>query len=105
MCYAFLIIGTHTTSAMIGQYKKRLFDSTAISDTITRIDEGYYDSCSAGFWIANYPESYIEVDVCKFPQLRKVKKGDLLQKRKNSTACTIIHAGGHQTKLNLKIER
>ena len=83
---------------------KNIFYSTAISDTIKRIDPIYKDDCNTGFWITNYPTDYVVVDLCKFPELRDIKVGNVIRKEKNSTDCTIVGTDGKQTRINLRIE-
>ena len=83
---------------------KAIFYSKKISDTIKRIDPIYKDDCNASFWIANYPADYVVVNFCKYPQLRSVQVGNVIQKDQNSTSCIIIGTDGKQTRINLQIE-
>jgi hypothetical protein len=73
-------------------------------DTIKRIDPIYNDDCNTSFWIGNYPKDYVVVDLCKFPELRGIKVGNVIRKEKNSTDCTFVGTDGKQTRINLKIE-
>jgi hypothetical protein len=64
----------------------------------------YKDDCKTSFWIANYPADYVVVDLCKYPQLGGVEIGDVIQKERNSTECTITGKQAKPTKINLQIE-
>jgi hypothetical protein len=82
---------------------KSIFYATKISDTIKRIESIYQDKCNTSIWIENYPADHVVVDLCKYPQLRGVEIGSVIQKDQNSTECTII-GKGKQTRINLQIE-
>lgn len=102
--YGLYYLSSRQNSIRSSQTLKSIFYSAKLSDTIKRIESIYKDECSTGFWIASYQVDYVVVNLCKYPQLRSVEIGDVIQKERNSTECTITGKQGKRTKVNLQIE-
>src|SRR5688572_11408224 len=104
VAYGLFYWSSRQSSIQSTNMAKSVFFLMEISDTIKRIDPIYKDDCNTSFWIVNYPAHNVVIDLCKYPQLRNVRVGNVIQKKKNSSDCIIIDENGKLTRIKLKIE-